>query len=342
MSLPRGEIFIGDLVRAYTQIGAGDRETAEAVASMLGFTLSGEEPARGQAGAAGAAQTMTRADKLGRGRLGETQAAQPERPRLPPRREGPLRKYPQTSFVAAREDEPTIEFEHWHEEPLRASVDGTHSDWPSWAGAAGAAALPHESLLHLRWTRGILGEALATPREGRTPDILKAVEVIARGDDLARLPMLKVPTIARGCQVLCDVSHGMMPFTKDRREILDAVRSVVGHELVEVYYFEDCPVYGVEREENLEFVPYEPPPPETPVLIISDLGVAESPYSMRRSSPGEWLGLLDILRGAGCPVLALAPYPPSRWPASLVGRLRIVQWDRRTTVAAVRHTRERG
>jgi hypothetical protein len=341
MSLPRGEIFIGDLVTACAAIGTEDRETVEAVADMLGFSLSGEGAVRPRADEPRVAQTTTRADEQGRRK--ETPEIKPERLPALPRRGGPLRKYPRASFSAGREEEPKIEFGHRYEEPDRTRAGAAPSDWGTWAaGSSGAAGVPHEPLLERRWTRGILGGAAATLREGTTPDIGKAVEVIARGGELERLPTLKVPTIARGCQVLCDVNPGMMPFASDRREILDAIRSVVGRELVGVFYFEDCPVYGVEREEDLEFVPYEPPPRGTPVLIISDLGVAESPYSMRRASPAEWSELIYALRAAGCPALALTPYPSGRWPDLPSGGLRIIQWDRRTTAAAVRRARERG
>jgi hypothetical protein len=67
------------------------------------------------------------------------------------------------------------------------------------------------------------------------------------------------------------------------------------------------------------------PPPGTPVLVVTDLGIA----APRSGSPPEPADLLDHHRQlvqASCGVHYLVPYPPERWPARLRA-LPILHWS---------------
>jgi hypothetical protein len=44
---------------------------------------------------------------------------------------------------------------------------------------------------------------------------------------------------------------------------------------------------------------------------------------------------------AGCLLIALVPYPPARLPERLTRRMRIITWDRNTTVAVARQAAQR-
>jgi hypothetical protein len=200
--------------------------------------------------------------------------------------------------------------------------------------------LRYQPLFLRQWTRGLLSEAAATWREAGPVDVPRALEVLARGTTPAELPRIDAQTLARGCRVLIDVSAGMAPFARDCWQLIDALRSVVGREQVQVFYFKDCPIYGVETEADVRFIPFEPPPPATPVLLLSDLGIATPAFSFRRSTTQDWLRLANQLREAACPLLALVPYPRRRWPRRLSKELTIIQWDRGTTAAGVRRAKE--
>lgn len=332
MSFLRGQIFLGDLVRAFDHIGVEDRRTAEAIAELLGFRLEDERLAPV---AAALVSRLTPEAEPGKSPLAEKEAdvgPQPD-PEKPTNEQKP-------PVIAADEPEEQLDFSLRRDRPtplprITVGVENLEVE------GVVTSEIPHEPLLLPRWARGIISEAASTLRAGSAPDIYKIIEAIAREEETDRLPFLKVPTLARGCQMLCDVSFGMMPFAADCRELMQTVRSTVGRERVAVFYFEDCPVYGVETEGVFKRVAYEPPPSGTPVLIVSDLGIADSPLSVRRSSPGDWLRLLAVLRAADCPPLAFNPYPPARWPRVLAEALPIIQWDRWTTAASVRASRER-
>jgi hypothetical protein len=322
-----GEIFIGDLARAVAAVGGGDPQTVATVARLLGFRIETPDP-----------------------------APEPEEHRSPePVEVGPTPPQPgQADPREARADvsesiiespaperlkydvvEPEVEY-------IRAAKKPAPPAAPLWpAGERNTpAGPPHLSLFLPQWTRGVLSEASATWRAAGAVDMLRALEVLASGTTPAELPRVQTPTLARGCRVLVDVSEGMAPFARDCWQLMDALRSVVGHELVEVFYFKDCPVYGVETEADASFIPFRPPARATPVLLLSDLGIATPSFSLRRAAARDWLQLARELRSAACPLLALVPYPRHRWPRRLAQALTIIQWDRVTTAAGVRRAKE--
>jgi hypothetical protein len=343
MNCPEGEIFIGDLARAFAAIGVSDREVAVIVARLLGFDLelvqTGPPPAD-----VVAAEPDTQASSL-REEVNTLEAeASPDaggqdrftgRPPLPELRPDKVRKEEQLGHQTSVTG---FNIEHLSATPPpRPKKAPYQSRW----GRPPAVKFPHQPLLTPEWTRGILSEAVATWRETTAPDLRRMVEVLARGGALDRLPRAKVRTLARGCQVLSDASPGMAPFAKDNWQIIQSLRTMVGHELVEVLYFEDCPIFGVETDPDLDFVSYRPPPRGTLILLITDLGISNPPFSLRRSTVRNWLEWLSRLKETGCPVVALVPYPPSRWPPALARGLPIIQLDRRTTAIDVRGARRK-
>ena len=77
------------------------------------------------------------------------------------------------------------------------------------------------------------------------------------------------------------------------------------------------------------------------VLAVESLGLAGSGklvYFMSidgvKFQDGE--AFAKALARRGCPLLALVPYPPERWPGELRGALTLLHWDRPLTVQRVR------
>lgn len=322
-----GEIFIGDLARAVAAVGGDDPETTATIARLLGFRI----------------ETPDLAPELEEQRPPEPAEVGPlpPQPRQADPREaradvsGPVAESPAPERLEYDVVEPEVEYIR----AAKKSAPPAAPTWPTWERDIPAAPR-HLPLFLPQWTRGVLSEASATWRAAGALDVTRALEVLARGTTPAELPRVHTPTLARGCRVLVDVSEGMAPFARDCWQLIDALRLVVGHELVEVFYFKDCPVYGAETEADARFVPFRPPPRATPVLLLSDLGIATPSFSLRRAAERDWLRLAGELSSAVCPLLALVPYPPHRWPRRLIKALHIVQWDRRTTAAGVRHAKE--
>lgn len=342
MSYPKGEIFIGDLVRAYDEIGVSDKRVAEIVARLLGFEIE-LVPLETKSKVTATSLPQPEAP------AGETKELSRIEPQADtPAQEKPSRPKSDSASVTNITSEIDLSlmlasvtrFDIERFPKTKMTGKRETSNWHGWEQPSGAK-FPHQPLLRPEWTRGILSEISATEREAGGPDLQRVVEALARGKDLNSLPASSVLTLARGCQVLTDISAGMAPFAKDCWELLRALEAIVGRERVELMYFEDCPVHGVEAELDLELKPYKPPNRGTPVLLISDLGISNPPFSMRRATLRDWLKLILILEEAGCPVIALVPYPDSRWPKSLARVLPIIQWDRYTTATSARRIRHR-
>ncbi|MBV9958447.1 MAG: hypothetical protein JO360_08500 [Acidobacteria bacterium] len=319
------DIFIGDLARAVAALGGDDLQTA-AVAGLLGFRI--EPP--------GSAPTPEEQ------RLLEPEEVGPQPPSVQadPREaraeaSEPAVESPATEYLEYDVVEPEVEYVR----AAKKTAPPAAPSWPAWERAAPAGPR-HLPLFLPQWTRGVLSEVAATWRAAGAVDVPHALEVLARGTTPAELPRIYTPTLARGCRVLVDVGEGMAPFARDCWQLIAALRSVVGHELVEVFYFKDCPVFGVETEVDTRLVPFRSPPRATPVLLLSDLGIATPSFSLRRAAARDWLQLAQELYLAACPLLALVPYPRYRWPRGLVKALTVIQWDRCTTASSVRRAKE--
>jgi hypothetical protein len=322
-----GEIFVGDLVRAMAAVGNSDPQTSATIARLLGFRLEQMEVTPQVA-----APSHLEAAEITPSPPQSDQDAPPDHNDRPK----PAVELPPDEPLPYDVTEPDVE----HIPAAKKSGLQAALSWPAW-DRIDVPEPRYRSLFLSQWTRGILSEAAATWRAAGAVDIPHALQVLAHSTTPAELPRLYTPTLARGCQVLVDVGAGMAPFSRDCWELIEALRSVVGRQQVEVFYFKDCPTYGVETEADLSCDSFQSPPRATPVLVLSDLGIAAPAGSLRRATVEDWLQLVHQLRIAECPLLALVPYPRRRWPMRLRKELTAIQWDRGTTAAGVRRAKEK-
>jgi hypothetical protein len=134
---------------------------------------------------------------------------------------------------------------------------------------------------------------------------------------------------------LLDVSESTNVFARDQEFLLAQIRRVLGGGLVTAFRFRSSPARGVLSESTFEPLPYRPPRPGWPVVLLTDLGIGAG---LAAAPSKEWRGFADCVRGAGCHLIALVPYPPLRWPAEISSVMDVVQWDRATTVRTIRAT----
>src|SRR5208282_1446240 len=149
-------------------------------------------------------------------------------------------------------------------------------------------ALAVEPLFEPRWTSGIIFAALATDVAGR-PDLARAVNQMAYGRALDRMPSLPWPSLRRGAQVLVDLGAGMEPFRHDQESFVAALRRVLGAEPVEVLHFADCPGRDVGVPGAAEWTAYRAPQSGVPVVLLTDLGLGPATGEAR---PMEWRAFL--------------------------------------------------
>jgi hypothetical protein len=170
----------------------------------------------------------------------------------------------------------------------------------------------------------------------------RIIGTTARGRPLRQLPRLPRATLRRGVQVLADSRLGMAPFRTDQFDVLGALSTLLPSDRLEVFWFADCPGRGVGPGSREGWGDWTPPPQQSPILILSDLGIGGPIVDYDRADDDEWLAFATRAREAGCPTIALVPYEPARWPRRLCGAMTLVHWSERLTASAVRHAVGRG
>lgn len=319
-------IFLGDLLAAVRRLGVEDPQTVALVAQMLGLRFDPD--------AASAAPPPTGPE--------EKDADTPDTPpELPPDVEGGGGEedgededdLAEEMLAAAG---PAVSVEVGFRKAVKEGLipEVAAEPFPQQEPNIDVSPPPLDPLFTPHWTRGILTAALATVDEQAALDVEGAAEVLARGEPLLRLPVVPARTMQRGVHLLLDAGRAMMPFERDQLWLTHAIQRVVGESHVQVFDFAGTPL----RAEGPDGEPrpkYQPPPPGTPVVLLTDLGICRPARGPEGPDEDEWLAFCEEMRHAGCPLIALVPYRPERWPPRLARRMDIVQWDRSTTVATV-------
>ena len=220
---------------------------------------------------------------------------------------------------------------------------------PDWYRDAGELEDIDETQLELRpefrplfapgTTRALLSTALATPNGEGDIDLEVIIERITRQRPITTLPRMRLSTMRLGIQLLIDRGEGMLPFSADQELLYEAIHEVVGWDRVETLYFDDSPLHKMyEGDRYGKTLGYAPPTPGTPVVVLTDLGLAGRRSTRFGATETEWLKFAKLVRGAECPLLALTPYGPVRTPRRLRDAMYVLLWDRVTNVSRVRST----
>lgn len=190
------------------------------------------------------------------------------------------------------------------------------------------------SLFDRRWQRGILSGFVGTKRAAGDIDVPRIVDEIALGRAATSLPRLSVHTLRAGLQVLVDIGEGMRPYTDDVVAMERLLRDTVGADGLEELRFDRTLADGAGPGTRRTWGPYRPPPPGRPVLVLSDFGLAGGMDVA--GGPLAWQPVVQAAAATGCQLLALTPFPATRWPGWLTARFTLLVWDRATNDAAAR------
>ncbi|MEF8731813.1 MAG: hypothetical protein V5B40_07850 [Candidatus Accumulibacter meliphilus] len=322
-TMRRGEIHLGDLIRALGTLHGQDDEHAQAIAGCLGFGLAAPEvqPAR---------PTPTVYD---RSRLSpQAKSEAPATPRqaglaAPPTRAPQIDLPAQTlkstlNAVAAPPAIDTAEAPSW-----------LTGDYQRLDPAPGVSP-PRRTLIPAETARGVFTAALATLRRGDRLDVDQLVRRVVEGRLPPRLPRQHSATLARGCQLLLDFSDSMLPWWEDLRELARQLVGVLGEDRVAVFDFDSTPekagrwLPGKDAEQDWQ--PWQPEPGR-PILAATDFGIQGLPP---RSRPDAgWPKLIKDCRAPGCPLIVLVPWSPEYWPTTLGPDAELVHWHPRTSAA---------
>jgi hypothetical protein len=184
--------------------------------------------------------------------------------------------------------------------------------------------------------RFIVQELISSSRFGPEPDLERVIAFLVRYEIPQPLPLQERRTLARGVQILVDDGEGMEPFTADQQGLVDLIRRLVGDALKDVRSINEAP-------DPADVIhPWEPPPPGTPVLALTDLGLGGRVERTAAELESAWRSVASILAARGSSLVALIPYHRDFWPARLRACMRLVPWDRPTTATRARLTRRDG
>lgn len=313
-------IFLGDLARAAGELGIRDPQTLKLVAELLGVPvdLPAAEAKQGPSGGGGPKPVPNVDDDEEESEADDTGGHT--------REEGAVGQAGEDAGVAV---------------PIELNpVSGERDVWVPEAGEPPPSdegtieTPPLDPLFRPQWARGILSAGLATPGRDGPLDVEAVTQALARCEVVERLPTLPSWTLERGAQLLLDKSQAMMPFVRDQAWLLREIRNVVGGDRLEVLRFAGSPARGAGKGAR-PWPAYAPPPPGTPVVLLTDLGICQPPLAADWAGEEEWAAFAASVSRAGCRLLALVPYGPGRWPRRLARLMNILQWDRETTASAV-------
>jgi hypothetical protein len=318
--MSRGSVWIGDLLQAYEALDASTPDRRAAIARTLGL--------------AGTPAPASRSDSAP---LGPAAPADPPPDAHPSPQDGTAGGSEAGSGVPAElpDGEPGALAVVGYDPP-RVMVSGGlvfGADRPPTAPPA-----RHLPLLRPQSARAVLQALLAQQVEDGAVDLPALVHAVAVRR-VSTLPRRRVSTLRYGVQVLVDNGEAMAPFAADQDHLVDQIREVVGKERTDVRYFADSPLRGNGPGPVWTWRRrYRPPPPGTPVLILSDLGILPR-WDVSAARPAEWAAFARRLRAAGSTGIALVPCPPARWPAWVRRSFVSVMWDRSLTVGGAKVSR---
>ncbi|GAB6041995.1 SUMF1/EgtB/PvdO family nonheme iron enzyme [Endothiovibrio diazotrophicus] len=176
-----------------------------------------------------------------------------------------------------------------------------------------------------RWARlwPFLKTVLGEEAERGEVDLPRLVARLAEGRPCPRLPRRRRAGWAPRVQLVFDLDPGLLPYWEDFHDLHQRLQRLYGRAGLEVVVLRDGPEGRAWRLGDREPVPraYHPPPPATPLLLLSDLGGLTG-----RQRADAWQRLGRRLSGAGIAPVALLPCAEAHWPAHAERGFRCARW----------------
>ncbi len=258
---------------------------------------------------------------------------------MPPAKELPPPEQARPHFyrVTKREalnnrHESPADYPDWYTESTETLLDKGRDSW-----------VPEHQTLRFQplvpWARlwPFLHKALSHVSSGWQPDMEQVVRRVAQGECLRRIPLRSRKTWASTAQVLIDINVGTFGLRYDLMHLRDKLLQLRGEYGLQLRYLEDEPggsVYYQEHEREV-VEPWVTPPPDVPLLIVSDLGA----LTQSRRTLYAWLVFGRELAAQACRPLVLMPVPVRMMDARLLQYFDCVSWDRGGRLQPLLHAR---
>ncbi len=196
--------------------------------------------------------------------------------------------------------------------------------------------LEFQPLAEPRYLLTQLRRVSGTRRSRNQLDMVGAVNRLSRGEFLHRIPLRARRVWGHDLMILEDRSRRLVPYWSDQDFVtaqLKKIYPVWGFSLARLN--DGCRFPEVLEPRERRHFRFEPPPPDTLVLAMTDLGCLVSGKSRETTqvSIGDnvqknWLRIGRDLRDNGNRAIAVVPCHPSQIPHDLAQLWTIVPWER--------------
>jgi hypothetical protein len=320
----RGEIHLGELIRALDSLPWENHAQAQAIAGCLGFGLAAADPGPSDR------PTPTVHD-----RSAPSHRSPADIPGVKP----------PAGFATPRPGVSPVELPaqvlaaQLHALPTAPMLDTATA--PEWITGdyqrldpTPGVAPKRQALFPDRTVRGIFTAALSTLRTGNAIDVDTLLHHLIERRIPAEIPRLPSPTLSRGCQLLLNFSDSMLPWWEDLRELAQQVSAILGNERVSVFDFNATPATAVQWQAGQENETPWQPQSGRPILVATDLRISGRYTDHRAGS--QWQDFGKTCAAQHCPLLILVPWSPAYWPTDLGANAELLHWHSRTSAAMLR------
>ena len=165
-------------------------------------------------------------------------------------------------------------------------------------------------------------EILSGERISRDIDETKAIQRIARGEFLDRIPRKTRKAWASRARIVVDVAPRLFPFWGDFNQVVDGAVACLGSLRLKTSYLKAGP-FGLDyNPKTLSVSPFVLHPFSAPLLILSDLGAYGSDNDKE-----TWKRFGEFLRERGARPVVLTPVPTRLWDQRHTRLFQVVPWD---------------
>lgn len=199
---------------------------------------------------------------------------------------------------------------------------------------------PVENLFPETRVRAILREMAMVPTPSGRIHVETAVNLMASGQPLCKLPEKILTGMPPAVHWLFDASPSMLPYSRDKQQLARTAPRLLGNERTHIADFIGDPLKGVRLRGDVRWAPIHWPSRHSALVVVSDLGIRE-PAGSQSQTERTWEVFLEeaVLREIN--VVLLNPYNPDRWPKVAHHFAIALAWDSATGVQKLRRNRRR-
>lgn len=179
----------------------------------------------------------------------------------------------------------------------------------------------------VQWPRlwPLLQHVLGGDVPGTRPDLSKLVKQVSQGEQIQRIPKKTRYTWSPTARLLIDINDSNFPYRQDFIRLQQQLIAWRGEEGLEIQYIYDEPGGYIKRYESDHEIlePWRSPDQETPLLILSDLGM----HDKSRRNLYQWLAFGQILNLQGIRPTVLMPVAERNVDKRLLHYFSCIIWD---------------